>query len=160
MSIHIFTDIDGVLTSCHKTYYEIGHKIEKIKHFSDIDIFTLSRWNDIITLITRDGNVSKKWAMEHSIPIIIADKSKDKWDIISTKNKAEYIVCIGNTMDEYYMLLNADIAYYPKDASTSLKNALKKSGAIELPLRGGDGILDWVVCELIRLGKLENRYAQ
>ena len=179
----IYCDIDGVLTRPYKIWREdiiLGQvSIDPLEHanptdtrlhvsklISDHDSHAITLVRDHLVFISGDARVNRAYAKRQRVPYICVDKRhEDKWgflvehwqqNIDSESSPQGRYVYVGDSLPDYFCLRAAKLAFVPADASQLLLHKLKhnKVEFVQVNRRGGEGVLEAVICELIERGML------
>ncbi len=161
MSIFIASDCDGVFTQPGKYYYEEDGELKVFKRFSDRDsnaIQLLKEQGIELVIISGDNRINKKWCEHKKLPFEYCPPNKCKLSILEKKYPKQLSkpwVYIGDSMPDVECLNAATFAYYPQDVSLFLLSVLKKN-AIRVPVKGGEGVLEWIALDLIKRELIPN----
>lgn len=161
----IFCDMDGVITKPFKVWDKSG---KRFKIFSDRDSSVISwfkhRLDTRLIFISIDKIINKKYAKHKEIKFIHANRY-DKYEYIKEYYEEMFgslpdyeYTFIGDSMADFKALSKAQFAYTPSDASLILQNSMKtikknKDHAwIKAPIKGGEGVLEFVQLDLLKRG--------
>lgn len=119
-----------------------------------------------LVFISGDERINRAYAERQSIPFIFTGKVKhsDKWEYLKAYWKERYggkpngkYIYIGDSIPDYHCLMNSGLGFVPADGSKLLGEALDPlPGHVRyLYNKGGEGVLEETLVELIRMGKLQ-----
>lgn len=154
-------DFDGCLASQQKIWWEKDIHIGVYKLISDHDSWLMSKIKNKcdILILSGDHRVGKAWAQYKEIDFVHAPdtkyyylykyfKSKYETNLADSLVHGNYFY-LGDSMPDHICMVNAKMAFYPKDASLILKNRVKYfSHILELNTDSGHGCFEDMVCTL------------
>ena len=121
-----------------------------------------------LVFISGDERINRAYAKRQSIPFIYTGEVKhsDKWEHLEEYWREHYkgspkgkYIYLGDSIPDFHCLMNSGLGFYPEGSSVLLKQALYARGhkadhVSELDVRGGDGVIEAVLLELVERGKL------
>jgi len=152
-------DFDGCIASQGKIWFEQNHSLGVYKTISDHDswiIDTIKDKSDILVL-SSDTRVNKYWCIRRGIDFLFTGDSpyKDKWIYLSDWLKEKYdkhpkYYYLGDAMPDFECMKYSHKAFYPRDASLTLKKAVSNFYYMHiLEAKSGCGVFEEMIHDLI-----------
>ena len=157
-------------------------QLKVMKPICDYDSGTISLIRKLkqveLVFISGDDKINKLYAERQSIPFIStgAVKHSDKWEHLVEYWEENYsgepngrYVYIGDSMPDFHCLMRSGIGFTPHSCSKLLRMGLETEGVSDqgnpaypphihrLMSKGGDGVLEEVLVNLIEMGKIQKR---
>ena len=151
MSIELIVlDVDGTMTDSRISYSEAGDEVKSFNVKDGLGIASWMRLGKKVAIITgRSSKIVERRARELRIEYCyqgIKDKRKVLKELLEKLHLGyENVATIGDDLNDYTMLQDAEISFVPKDAAV----AVEKIATVTLSRRGGEGAVREMIDYLI-----------
>ena len=159
-----FLDLDGCLASQGKIWrHQKDGTLTVSKVISDHDSWAIDALRDKahIVIISGDRRINEAWAKRRKVPFIFTASDgfhASKWNHLyqywlqnfTDLPEGNYFY-LGDSMPDFTCMVNAKLAFYPKDACLTLKRYAEPHGNItELGTKSGEGTFEAMIDVLIQ----------